>query len=598
MNVIDDYQREDGNSPYPGRYPQDEAQPARASDTIRRHLSRLTPERALELEEVVETLRDRRPQFINSFIANAGKTLEHYATDLLETAKVPSERLQRAFVAAITKHDPNVDCASVVRELQKGVLVDTSGHCGLIGDTESIHSLLLLGLAARRRGDARVFALAGGGVPLDNATLPGGFYWDGKRVNLHPKKIKGESSGSMIASTVEACSLESALQLPEKYKGAFDANGFPTTIQALAPERRAFATFLQQEISKPNSPLRDLFKDTTLRFCDQVARLNEFLWTRLGTSDRGLPGLAYGLIEDVNHTILKELILKESGAPPEYSKEPLYRILFDRDLRNEVLEAFNPSDLNAPAVQGAWRHASDRSVSYGTHLFWLLEGTPYDDPSSGKLSIKNARQVKLSLSKDGILSSDDDRFRVEMTPENVRDLLDGVKDLNGRGFKLSPGTFLNIVLLTMENCSIIGGMNQADYASTYQRILAPILAEVVPCEAVDRFERLTLDHFCLGLLFANIKGKEGSFEHLLLHPQALVEAVNQNATTMSVAEAGVLDIVNWVNTIIPKAEFQERLAGKISEVQLDNGKTAWKIDQRFSFSNLYREMRSVTPSGS
>jgi hypothetical protein len=561
-------------------------------------LPTLPPERALELKDIIDILHDKRPQFINSFLANAGKNLEQYACDLLQNATVPSERLQRAFVAALTKHDPSLDGASVLRELQKGVLVDTSGHCGLIGDTESIHSLLLLGLAARQRGDARVFALAGGGVPLDNATLPGGFYWDGKRVNLHPKKIRGESSGSMVASTVEACGLQGALQLPEKYKGTFDEHGFPTTIQALAPERRAFATFLRQEVSRSDSPLRDLFQDESLRFCDQVARINEFLWSRLGATTRGLPGLAYGLIEDVNNTMLKELILKESGSEPERSKEPLYRVLFDRNLRNQVLEAFNSPDPNAPVVQGAWRHADDRSVSYGTHLFWLLEGTAYTDANSGQVSIKNARQVKLSLSKDGFLSSDDGRFHVEMTPENVRDLLDGIEDGNGRGFKLSPGTFLNIVLLTMENCSIIGGMNQTDYASTYQRILAPILSEAVPCEAVEKFNRLTLDNFCLGLLFTSIKGKEGSFEHLLLHPQALVEGVNQNATTMSVAEAGVLDILNWVNTIIPKAEFQQKLAGKITEVPLDNGKTAWKMDQRFSFSNLYREMRSVTPSES
>ena len=146
--------------------------------------------------------------------------------------------------------------------------------------------------------------------------------------------------------------------------------------------------------------------------------------------------------------------------------------------------------------------------------------------------------------------------------------------------------------------AIIGGMNQADYAATYQRILAPILSEVVPCNAVEQFKRLTLDNFCLGLLFTGIKGKEGSFEHLLLHPELLVESVNQNSTAMSVAEAGALDIVNWVSTIVPKAEFPEKLAGKVIEVTLQNGQTAWKIDPRFLFSNLYREMRSMTPSGS
>jgi len=542
-------------------------------------------------------LREKRPQFVHSFVSNAGKTLEEYASSLLTNATVPSDRLQRAFVIALQRHDPKIDGAAVLRELQKGILVDTSGHCGLIGDTESIHSLLLLGLAARQRGDSRVYALAGGGVPLDNATLPGGFYWDGNRVNLQPKKINGESTGSMIASTVEACSLQSALQIPEKYKGEFDANGFPSTLDALAPERRAFASFLRQEVARPESPLRDIFSDTGLRFCDQVARVNEVLWSRLNETNRGLPGLAYGLIEDVNCLILDELILKESTSQRK-SEEPLYRLLFDTDLRNRVLEAFNAPDPSAQVVQGAWRHDDARAVSYGTHLFWLLEGTPCTDQRTGCLSVKNARQSRLSLSESGILSNESGTFTMEMTPRNVRELLNGRIREDGKAIKLSPGTFLNIVLLTMENCSIIGGMNQADYAATYQRILAPILTESVPCEAVERFKKLTLDNFCLGLLFTGIKGKEGSFEHLLIHPHLLVEAVNQNATSMSVAEAGALDITNWVNTIVPKAEFPEKLHGKVVEVALPNGKTAWKLDPRFSFSNLYREMRSVTPSGS
>ena len=139
-------------------------------------------------------------------------------------------------------------------------------------------------------------------------------------------------------------------------------------------------------------------------------------------------------------------------------------------------------------------------------------------------------------------------------------------------------------------------MNQADYASTYQRILGPILSEVVPCEAVDNFRRLTLDNFCLGLLFTNVNGKEGSFEHLIHSPDELVAEVNKNARTMSVGEAGILDIANWINTIIPKAEFPEKLLGKVVEVDLGNGRTAWQIDPRFSFSSLYQEMQSVTSS--
>ncbi len=597
MSDIDIRRRDDENPPALTQRAQNDVGPQRPSDGVREHLASLPRERAHELGEILETLREKRPRFINSFLASAEKSLERYASDLLSTATVPSERLQVAFVDALRRHDPNLNGASVLRELQRGVLVDTSGHCGLIGDTESIHSLLLLGLAARQRGDSRVFAMAGGGVPLDNATLPGGFYWNSQRVNLHPQKIKGESSGSMMASTVEACALKSVLQVSPKYKGTFDDNGFPSEIEVIPSERRAFVSFLREEIARPESSLRDIFTNPHLRFCDQVARVNEALWSGLGATDRGLPGLAYGLIEDVNSHILRRLILQESGRPVEHSKEPLYRMLFDADLRNRVLEAFNSSDSN-PMVQGAWKHNELRNVSHGTHLFWLLEGTACIDEFSGRASVKNARQSKISISKDGILSNEDNSFRVEMTPENVGCLLDGLPTENGRAIKLSPSTFLNIILLTMENCSIIGGMNQADYASTYQRILGPILSEVVPCEAVENFKRLTLDNFCLGLLFTSVKDKEGSFEHLLLQPQALVEAVNQNARTMSVAEAGVLDIANWVNTIVPKAEFQDKLSGKVVEVPLANGKTMWKLDPRFSFSNLCREMRSVTPSGS
>ena len=597
MSEIETHSPDAGTGPREIDKHRDDLLLARANTPLGQHLAKLPPDRVQELVDIMAVLREKRPQFIHSFVSNADKTLEEYASSLLANATVPSDRLQRAFVAALSRHDPKIDGAAVLRELQKGILVDTSGHCGLIGDTESIHSLLLLGLAARQRGDSRVYALAGGGVPLDNATLPGGFYWDGNRVNLHSKKINGESSGSMIASTVEACTLQSAVQIPEKYKGRFDEHGFPATLEALAPERRAFASFLREEVVRPESLLRDIFSDKGLRFCDQVARVNEVLWSRLGGTTRGLPGLAYGLIEDVNCLILDELILKESTSPHE-SREPLYRLLFDRDLRNRVLEAFNSPDPSAPVVQGAWRHNETRAVSYGTHLFWLLEGTPCTDQLTGRLSVKNARQSRLSISESGILSNESRTFMMEMTPKNIRELIHGRMREDGKAEKLSPGTFLNILLLTMENCSIIGGMNQADYAATYQRILAPILSEVVPCQAVDNFKRLTLDNFCLGLLFTGIKGKEGSFEHLLLHPHSLVEAVNQNATTMSVAEAGALDITNWVNTIVPKAEFPEKLDGKVVEVSLPNGKTAWKLAPRFSFSNLYREMRSVTPSGS
>ena len=550
----------------------------------------LPPERIQELVDILGVLREKRPQFVSSFLANARKTLEEYAALLLEGATVPSDRLQRAIVAALQRHDPTIDKEEILGELRKGVLIDTSGHCGLIGDSQSLHSLLLLALGARQRGDSRVYALAGGGVPLNNVTLPGGYYWDGIRVNLHPTKINGESSGGMTASTVQACTLQGVLKMPEKYKGQLDAIGFPANLDVLAPERRPFASFIQHEAARPESHLQYVFNTPELRFCDQVARFNEVLWSRLGNSSNGLPGLAYGLIEDVNCAVLDELILNESASTQE-SSDPLYRLLFDTDLRNRVLEAFNTPDPSTPVVQGAWRHDDRRAVSYGTHLFWLLEGTPYTDHFTGRMSVKNARMSSLSLSESGILSNASGTFRMKLTPQNVRDHIHGMLREDGKAVMLSPGTFLNIVIPTMEGGSILGGMNQSEYAATYQRILAPILAEHIPCEAVEKFKQLTLNNFCFGLLFTSIDGKAGAFEHLLLRPDVLVESVNQHATTMTVAEAGVLAVYDCISIVVPKTEFPEKLAGKIVEVDLPDGNTAFRLAPRFSFASLYREMR-------
>ena len=596
MSEIEDHQRSDQNLTSRTTLALHHERLQAPTGVLKNVLSALPPERAEEITSIIEVLREARPEFINSFLANAEKSIEQYISEILSTATVPSLRLQRAFTSAITRHSPDLDGASLIRKLKKGVLIDTSGHCGLLGDTESIHSLLLLGLAARARGDSHIFAFAGGGVPLSNSTFPAGYYWNGQRVSLHPQKIAGKSSSRMMVSSVEACALKNVLQTSPKYKGEFDQHGFPSSIEAIPEERRRFAEFLLQAVSQPESPLRELFTDQNLRFCDQVAQINQSLWAQLNAANNGLPNLAYGLIEDVNQDVLKEIILKESGRPPEQSQEPLYRILFDNDLRNQVLEALNTQEQEGPVVQGAWRHDEQRNVWYGTHLFWLLEGTPSTDPITGKQSVKNARQSRLSISADGILSNEDDTFRVEITPRTIQELLDGVVIDSNHAVKVVPGTFLNILVLTLENASIIGGMNQADYASTYQRILGPILSEVVPCEAVDNFRRLTLDNFCLGLLFTNVNGKEGSFEHLIHSPDELVAEVNKNARTMSVGEAGILDIANWINTIIPKAEFPEKLLGKVVEVDLGNGRTAWQIDPRFSFSSLYQEMQSVTSS--
>lgn len=359
---------------------------------LEKTLSAFPPERANELISIIKVLREKRPEFIHAFETNADKSLEQYISNILTTATIPSPRLQGALASAISRHIPDIDSASLVRELQKGVLIDTSGHCGLLGDTESIHSLLLLAIAARQRGDSHIFAFAGGGVPLSNATFPGGFFWNGQRVSLHPKKISGQSSGSMTAATVEACVLKTILQTSPKYKGTSDEHGFPSTLEAVPHERQDFAAFLREEISSPNSQLRDLFTNHDLRFCDQVARINETLWSQLNTTHQGLPKLAYGLVEDVNRDVLQQLLIKESGVRPEDSQEPVYRLLFDPNLRNQVLDAFNPPDSSAPVVQGAWMHDETGAVSYGTHLFWLLEGVPHLDPFTGKQSVKNARK--------------------------------------------------------------------------------------------------------------------------------------------------------------------------------------------------------------
>ncbi|MEY2720014.1 MAG: hypothetical protein RLZZ273_1380 [Bacteroidota bacterium] len=552
----------------------------------------LPPERIQELYEIMVVLREKRPHFIQSYLANASKTVEEYASMLLDGATVPSDRLQRAIVEALRRHDPAIDEESILVELQKGVLFDSSGHCGLIGDSQSLHSLLLLALGARHRGDSRIYALAGGGVPLNNITLPGGYYWDGNRVNLFPTKINGESSGAMTASTVQACTRQNVLRLPEKYKGELDANGFPTDLGVLSAERRPFASFVQREAARPESPLQYVFTTPELRFCDQVARFNEVLWHGLGETPNGLPDLAYMLIEDVTCAVLDELIVNESASTQE-SRDPLYRLLFDADLRNRVVDAFNVPDPGAPVVQGAWRHDENRAVSYGTHLFWLLEGTPYTDNVTGRMSVKNARMSSLSLTESGTLFNAAGTFSMEMSPQNVRELLNGMIREDGKAVKLAPGTFLNIVITTLEGGSILGGMNQSEYASTYQRILAPILSEHVPCKAVETFKQLPLSNFCFGLFFTNIEGKAGAFEHLLLRPDVLVESVNQHATTMTVAEAGVLAVNDCVSIVVPKSEFQEKLAGKLIEVALPDGNTTYKLAPRFSFESLYREMRTA-----
>ena len=211
--------------------------------------------------------------------------------------------------------------------------------------------------------------------------------------------------------------------------------------------------------------LRELYETEEIRragcFSDQTTLIGKRLMNHLFPDEA--PSFAYLEMETVVQPILIAELSDESSL--------LYRLLYDRDMREKLVRKKLPDGL-----------------SLGDLLFRAAD--------------EKGRKIMLSLTSDGMLSGRDWRKEpvcFETASEKLISLI--------RGKRVFPGVFTEAVLLFFERgITWMGGMFQASYLPMWQSAFAEVLEEAACTNEASLIRSYDCTGYVCGPMFALYRG--------------------------------------------------------------------------------------------
>jgi hypothetical protein len=422
------------------------------------------------LDPIWQSIWDLRPVLGEIMHKKGDKSLFDYALDFYDVNPTPvldarkDELLQVA--EEILTERLGAKVAKEVREqLKRLPLVSTSDHHGPVVSTFFVNSNIMMGLhhgSSPEKDYKYLIAFSFATVSLNNVSYPRGVLFYGNE----------DRSDSLIRLSLMTDKEKMGAAYHMRAYGAEDV----VRARQVLKDRVKSGQVSEEKAGRVNAILDRYFASelvlSSKNFCEQATRINYELWPALfPTSKKPVPRLIYLDIETLITRLLVEVHLKNPQSL-------IYRMLFETRFQEAILKHFE-------GIPGGFSVEKD----WGTYLFWGLDE-------------KNHRS-RLRL-KDGKLTSDNDQWVFDFTPEGVAQAL--------KEEKIFPAMLLCYLIVAFYyGFKCLGGFSQvSDLTHTKEAWMNMLreLGEEAEAEAAVPVQTKELND---GLTLAYLRTQEGNF---------------------------------------------------------------------------------------
>lgn len=320
-----------------------------------------------------------------------------------------------ASAVALTRKLLGDEDAEKLQDALKEKAICTADHHGSLYCSQFLQSDLLFALIMEKLGKRNPYVpvLAAGQVELENSTYSRGFSAYASKENKQFLPLFPAKYSVQLASHAAPVSSE----MIDRFRKRFVNDGED-------PELRRVLGEMCQELYESDG----VFQAAT--FSDQTTLVGKKLIGHLLTGEA--PSVLYLEMESAVQPILLAELEDETSI--------LYRLLYNREIRNRMIQTKLPDGL-----------------SLADYLFRATD--------------EKGRKIMLSLNEEGVLTGHDWRkepVRFETAPDVLASLI--------REKRVFPDVFVETLLLLFERgITWIGGMFQAVYLPQWQTALAAVL---------------------------------------------------------------------------------------------------------------------------
>ncbi len=363
----------------------------------------------------------KRPVLRNVLKKKGNLTLLNYAhgyTDINLNPTIPKRQndlLQIVFELAEERYGKDT-AWSVLRQLEKYYFVSTADHTGPLTHPFFLNSNLLTAAAivdAKKRLLNNVIVFSCANISFDNSSYPRGllFHTNGNGIKTH--KL------SFLKSNPAPCTIYAS---PPYEKDQINRLLSQLDDKLAAQEIPPEIHVKMKELIKTVYDRDEIYSCKS--YPEQMGKTNAILWKRFfEKSAKKMPNLVCLDMEEIVVKLITKYHLNEDTI--------INHILFDDDYEHYLNTYFE-------GIFGSF----SRQDQKGTYLFWALP---------------HGKKTNMQLWKKGrYLVSKDESYKIELTPENIRDAM--------ARKELIPGLLLNFITLSFYyGLKCIGGFNQINY---------------------------------------------------------------------------------------------------------------------------------------
>lgn len=422
------------------------------------------------LDPIWDAIWTKRPVLGEIMHRKGDKSLFEYALDFYDVNPSPlldarkEELVRVAEEILVERLGPQV-AHEVADQLLKLPLVSTSDHHGPVVSTFFVNSNIMMGLhhgSTPEKAFKYLVAFSFATVSLNNVSYPRGVLFYGNE----------ESSDSLLRLSI----------MPDKEKmgavyhmRAYTKEDLDRT-QSVLNDRVKAGQVSAEKAERVKLILEDYFATESVlsakNFCEQSTRINYKLWPALFPAEKKkIPDLIYLDIETLITRVLLQVHLKDP-------KSLIYKLLFEPKYQEAVLKHFE-------GIPGGFSVEKD----WGTFMFWGLDE-------------KNHRS-RLKL-KDGRLSSANEQWDFEYSPEGIRKALEGES--------IFPSMLLCYMIVAFYyGFKCLGGFSQVSDLTHTKEAWMNMMREMGEMEEVEAVAPVQTKELNDGLTLAYLHTTQGNF---------------------------------------------------------------------------------------
>ncbi len=390
----------------------------------------------------------KRPHLAEIYHSYGNFTLDEYF-QILARAIQPSGTVKKSLHTSIiteTKRllGDKIDMTAFETQISNFPVVSTADHHGILSSKILYNSNIVYSQLTDSLNLKYIPVLSSGGIPFNNESHPGGFFFNGNKIRFIKSKYEDVPVSHYKAGIQSGNSIVDLI---------VNLNGL-NIINPLNDEETKFLEYLCFDTLDINS----ICSEHSV-FSDQVTIVNYKLWKLFFA--QGFHNRISELVYLQMDRIIKTILIEEIQNPESL----VSKILFDKNTLDVFIRNFQD-------IPGCWGERN------GSFLFWEVRS---DNKGLGRLEHKPGsgllcgRGKKFTLDRDCIISA----------------LNNGL---------IQPTLFFNFLLLSFEGgLFTLGGFNQVDYLGEMQAAFIRSLSEIGLPGAADDFAKRVTNGFICGM---------------------------------------------------------------------------------------------------